>query len=314
MSAQTGHEPSPRSEEEPPAGRLGAVVVAVDGSEQNRSAIDWAANEAAATDRPLVLVLALETKGLWPFSNRDAPDVTELANTPERRVLEAVTDHVSRAHPALAVRHELIPVEGSPAETLVAAAEAEAMLVVGQRGLGAFARVMVGSTSIAVAGRSPVPVVVVPNSWVPKHQDTRPVVVGLQLGDSHLEALPYAALEARRRGVGLVVVHAWSVPPVYAWDATVAAAYEEFGRRQPEEVEEALSGLREEFRDVAITTSVHRGHPATVLLDAAFDGQLLVLGRHGGGRILGFPLGSITRAVLHYAQLPVVVVPATEPQ
>ena len=39
------------------------------------------------------------------------------------------------------------------------------MLVVGRRGLKTFGRALLGSTSVALAGRSPVPVVVVPDDW-----------------------------------------------------------------------------------------------------------------------------------------------------
>ncbi len=57
------------------------------------------------------------------------------------------------------------------------------MLVVGRRGLNATERVLVGSTSIAVAGRSPVTVVVVPETWEPAQHTSAPVIVGVTLGE-----------------------------------------------------------------------------------------------------------------------------------
>jgi nucleotide-binding universal stress UspA family protein len=45
------------------------------------------------------------------------------------------------------------------------------------------------------------------------------------------------------------------------------------------------------------------------VLDAAEQAQLVVLGRHTDGRLGGFAFGSVTRAVLHYAECPVMVAP-----
>jgi nucleotide-binding universal stress UspA family protein len=61
-----------------------------------------------------------------------------------------------------------------------------------------------------------------------------------------------------------------------------------------------------------VHSSQVEGHPAEVLLDAAARAQLLVLGRTSSERRLtGLPIGSVTRAVLHYSDIPVAVVPST---
>ena len=74
-----------------------------------------------------------------------------------------------------------------------------------------------------------------------------------------------------------------------------------------------MASWREHFPDVEVRpTSVHR-HPATAVLEAAEDAQLVVLGRHEPGVLGGFALGSVARAVLHGSRTPVVTVPVGQP-
>lgn len=49
------------------------------------------------------------------------------------------------------------------------------------------------------------------------------------------------------------------------------------------------------------------GHMA--VLDAAEHAQLVILGRQPDGKLGAFPFGSVTRAVRHYSECPVMVVP-----
>jgi nucleotide-binding universal stress UspA family protein len=70
-------------------------------------------------------------------------------------------------------------VTGSPVEVILAAAADARLVVMGKRGLGVFARVIVGSTSIAVAGRAKAPVVIVPEDWTREDHRDGPVVLGI---------------------------------------------------------------------------------------------------------------------------------------
>lgn len=62
------------------------------------------------------------------------------------------------------VKHRLLVVEGAPAEALLGVTEDEhaVMIVVGRRGLGGFARLLMGSVSYRVVQESAIPVVVIP--------------------------------------------------------------------------------------------------------------------------------------------------------
>ncbi|WP_426244421.1 universal stress protein [Nocardioides sp. LHG3406-4] len=282
----------------------GAVVVGVDGSARNRAAVAWAVHEAASTARSLTLVSVL--------GDYEVPIPHHSVGTDEDRdwkMLRRLASDIARDRPELTVCHEM-DADGT-VTALLARSVDQGLLVVGKRGLGTFARALIGSTSIAVAGRSRVPVVVVPDSWAGIRHGHQPVVVGLDPNDEHSEALAYAFTAARRRGVTLVVAHGWETQPmlVRSTSATCvdAAYWKEHGLRR---VSDAVAALRAEFDDVRVELVHRRGHPATVLLELAEDAQLLVVGRHDDGRLGGFAFGSVTRSVLHHAEVPVAVVPS----
>lgn len=62
------------------------------------------------------------------------------------------------------MKHRVLVVEGAPAEALLKVTEDEraGMIVVGRRGLGGFARLLMGSVSYRVVQESAIPVVVIP--------------------------------------------------------------------------------------------------------------------------------------------------------
>jgi len=291
----------PRTASTEEGGAVRAVVVGVDGSERNHAAIDYAVEEAAATGSPLTVLAVLDDHAI-PIPHHSAvPD-----DERQWQVLNRIADEVRRENPDVTVRRRVEL--GGTVSTLVDQAEGQELLVVGKRGLGAFARLMVGSTSIGVAGRAGVPVIIVPDGWRQSAHDREPVVVGLDARDVNEATLRFAFAQAQRRGVGVTVVHVLDISPALVWDPVLGGpAYWE-GHRL-ERVDNAVAPLREEFPEVPVEILDLPGHPSGVLLDASERAQLLVLGRHHEG-LYGFGIGSTARGVLHYAEIPVAVVPA----
>jgi nucleotide-binding universal stress UspA family protein len=284
------------------------IVVAVDGSKRNRSALTWAANEAAATGSDIALVTVVEDHVVSRphFSVRSEDDHIN-------HMLSATRDEVQGLAPEQPVFTEVVA--GSPVAVLLDRADQARMVVVGKRGLGGFSRILVGSTSIAVAGRAKRPVAVVPDGWNQPERDDGPVVVGVDPYRLEEPPLQWAFERARRLGVTLVAVHGWEPPGAYARFAAIKAVAESaaaWEKESEEAFDKVLEVWRDRFPDVDVTVLHARTHPATALLDAAEQAQLLGLGRRADGLLGGFPLGSVTRAVLHYSECPVVVVPSTE--
>jgi nucleotide-binding universal stress UspA family protein len=277
-----------------------AVVVGVDGSESNRAAIDYAMCEAAETNRSLVLVGVLDDPGFraqvspYPDSER------------EWEVLTKITVAAVRDHPRLRVRR--VVDFGNTVNVLLGHAKLAHVVVVGKRGLGTFGRVILGSTSTSVAGHAQAPVVVVPTGWRRVDHNDQRVVVGVEVKDPKSTALRFAFEEAERRGAALEVVHVVEVEPTLVWDRVLnAPTYRHLESRDQQHLEEAADPLRAEFPAVPVTLSDVRGNAASVLLERSCDAQLLVIGRHYSGV---FGLGCTARAVLHYAEVPVAVIPS----
>lgn len=282
------------------------IVVGVDGSPKNRSAIDWAVSEAERTDRELLVVTAAPSKYARPVPFFAAHyDVSSYDNYAADAVKKLETD-LRRTRPNLRVRGVVKPRDA--VGLLLDAGVGAELIVVGKRGLGTFARVMIGSTSIAVAGRSQAPTVVVPERWnLRQHPGRRPIVVGLDLDDRDEHSLAYAFRRASELQVRLIVVYAWETHPDFLLGETDRLRWEEDALRA---MHLALRPWEEKYPDVDIEVMQRNDNPALCLLEKAAPSQLLVLGRHTApDRIGGFAFGSTGRAVLHYSTTPVAIVP-----
>lgn len=282
------------------------VVVAIDGSKANAAAVQYAVAEAQQTGSSLVLVaVARDYSVMAPLQAMKA------AENVEGKALKRAYKKIVKANPGLEVKRELW--RGHPVDVLAERATAPSELVVGKRGLGAVSRIMVGSTSIAVAGRAQAPVVIVPAEWQRDEHAELPVLVAVDLdADVETDTMPvleHAAREAVRRGVALHVIHVQDIDPAFPLEA---AAFQPGSVRPREDAESELAELahplRELYPDLTIEVADVHGYPAAELGRAADDSQLLVIGRRRAGRF-GFGIGSVARGVLHYADAPVVVVP-----
>lgn len=136
------------------------VVVGVDGSPRAARALRWAAREARLRNVPLRVIHA------WQLPLVDAADVaassavSAIALEEASRVLETATASIDPAHLPAPVRGTLV--RGPAAKALLDAAGEEDVLVVGARGHGGLAGLVLGSVSEQVLRHSPCPVVVVP--------------------------------------------------------------------------------------------------------------------------------------------------------
>lgn len=267
------------------------VVVGVDGSDGSLSALGWAAAEAATAGADLRVVTTVSDHASG-HTRRHA-----------ERAVAAWVDQVSAVASPEHVSGTVV--SGSPEHALVDEVGQARMLVVGKRGLGAIPRLLVGSTSLWVAGRSPVPVAVVPTAWDQAAHRTEPVVVGLDPERPHHQLLHLAFRRAHRLKVPLVVVHGWeprSSTPEEDRESEEAASHAAF--------EASVLPWQDRFPDVEVRAEASSHHPAVAVLAAMERGaQLAILGRHGSHRFAAFGFGSVTRAVLHYAEVPVLVVP-----
>lgn len=250
------------------------VVVGIDDSGASDAAVAAAAREAAAEDRPLVLVTVVD-------EHLPAPGHTLRRDDPvARAALKRAARALRAEHPDLGVRRELYV--GDRVHCLLHRSAESALVVVGSRHLGPLGRWTLGSTSIGVAGRSTVPVLVVPRRWDAAAHATADVAVA----QASTTVLRRAFEIAGRRGARL---HLFLETP------------------EPHPVPRPL---RKEFSDVPLLVTSSGSATADGLVAAGTDAQLLVVGRRGGSLLTGFAPGSPLRSFLHRTETPVLVVPA----
>jgi nucleotide-binding universal stress UspA family protein len=136
----------------------GRIVVGVDGSEASKDALAWAARQARITGGRLEAVMAWHIPGFAYGPGMLAPTSYDFAPA-AKTTLEETVDKVLGEGPDVAVRR--VVVEGPPALRLLEAAAGADLLVVGSRGHGAFAGMLLGSVSEHCVAHASCPVVVV---------------------------------------------------------------------------------------------------------------------------------------------------------
>lgn len=147
----------------------------------------------------------------------------------------------------------------------------------------------------------------------------RSIVVGVDGSDESKEALRWAVEEARLRGDTLHVVHVWSYPYPYV-SVTVLAPpaptipISDFRESAAAMLNAVLDEVLGDAPGVEVKRAVVEGVPAQVLVEAAKDADLLVLGSRGHGGFSGLLLGSVSQQCAHHAECPVVIVRRREPK
>ena len=134
------------------------IVVGVDGSEHARAALRWAIDEAKLRDATLVLVHAWHTSyvGATPLTAY-ALD-TRLIEEEAGRLLDHAAAEASGGGLAPTLERRLV--HGGAARAILDEAGHADLVVVGARGLGGFAGLLLGSVSQQVAHHAPCPVVI----------------------------------------------------------------------------------------------------------------------------------------------------------
>ena len=137
------------------------IVVGVDGSGHSRKALERAAAEAAAHGVPLtVLVIHQAVRDVYGSASHYGDDaaLTEKA----KEAAQAETDQVLAAAGSQPTSVTVTAVHGLPVDELVKASQGADMLVLGRRGQGGFARLMMGSVTDQVSRHAHCAVLIVP--------------------------------------------------------------------------------------------------------------------------------------------------------
>src|SRR5262249_32024000 len=187
------------------AGTVNGIVAGYDGSTASQEALDWAAWEARAQG------LALTVCHVW---GRAVPGdaAADLARKYGESVIARGVQRAQATMGAGDVRPLLV--SGSPTDVLCDMSGSADMVVLGSRGRGGRAGLLLGSVSSQVAAHAPGVVVVVRGHWRPvPGYVPRLVVVGADGSGASQSAVAFAFAEAALRDVPLLAVCALADTP-----------------------------------------------------------------------------------------------------
>lgn len=138
------------------------IVVGTDGSPSSITALAWAARQAELIGASLDVLIAWH----WPvtFGWSVIPDDYDLEGDCKKVLAEALAP-IRVAHPDLDIRADVV--KGHPAPLLIRASRGAELLVVGSRGHGAFAGMLLGSVSEHCVANAHCPVLVMRNGGSP---------------------------------------------------------------------------------------------------------------------------------------------------
>ena len=295
------------------AGR--GAVIGVDGSAGSLAALDWA---IARADRLGVL----RPVSTWRYPlTAWLPAPLSAGAMPPEEAMQAAAEEAATAYDVLLASVESEPPHvqrGAASEVLLEQAADARMLVVGTRGHGAVADMLLGSVGRRCADQAKIPLVIVPHGTAAELPSSERIVVGVDGSQSSEAALGWAIGFARPSDE-IVAVTAWvaTVPGGSGAGGIDPAGFDQAGFDPS--VLEALP--RQTLSDAVaaaceatgcdpqrIETRLVEGDPRGVLNDLADEADLLVLGRRGHSGLAHLLLGSTTTSLIHSPRCPIAVI------
>jgi nucleotide-binding universal stress UspA family protein len=230
-------------------------------------------------------------------------NVTDVLDEDRDRALAAAAERAAKTAAGVLIDTDVLT--GPTAQAVTEAGSGALMLVLGSRGIGAFAALLLGSVSRYAASHASSPVVVVRDESPAPHDL---VGVGVADTESCRDALAFALEEASLRHAGLHALHSWRTPQS---DFTRAGPIPtESGAEAAADAASQLAGLLDECRvkypDVPVTHEVVHGHPGRALAGLSARTDLVVIGRRPGEP----GPGSVRHALLNHAHGPIAIVPS----
>ncbi|MEU8250630.1 universal stress protein [Nonomuraea sp. NPDC048916] len=274
----------------------GQIVVGVDGSASAAAAVEWAADDARRRGKALRIVHVCEQ---W---------VRNVGGTEYcLGALEAASDRAHEVAPDVELSTEIL--SGNVIDALVGESVTADSLVLGSRGFGGFAGMLLGSVSRSVAAHAAGPVIIVRGPTGERHGR---IVVGYDGSQPSNVAMEYAIDQARARDAELQVIYGWQLPISSPYAAAYGSLLDKAYQQEVHAARERVVPWREKYPDVRIVDEQMCEHPVSALRKAAEAADLVVVGTRGLGGFASAVLGSVSHGVLHHVTCPVAVVRARQ--
>ncbi len=288
---------------------LTTTVVGVDGSPDSDLAVEWAAADAARRHRRLHIVHAylgsvVAAQLAAPASAGYGPALRAVTEG----ALDAAVARAGAVAPGLDITTDM-PIGEAPAALLDAARHA-ALLVVGNRGLGGFSGLLVGSVGAELAAHAAVPVVIARRSTRVRGPEAGRVVVAVDVGHDPERALAFAFEQAASRGVGLTAMHTERWPGPTDPQEILPVVYDDGVLREQsgQALSEVVSAWAAKYPGVDVRTVFVHSRTGLAVVNESAGAALFVVGSRGHAAMTGLLPGSVSQAAVHHAPCPVAVV------
>lgn len=278
------------------SGDVQVVLVGSDGSAAGKAAVDHAARIAMRDHIPLEILHAYQHPyGYYSMLGAVYPvSESEEWRKTASEYLAAEAERVRKEFPDVPEVRAML-VQGGAALLLIDHSHSAVITVVGARGAGGFAQLMLGSVSAQVAAHAHGVVEIVHEDDT--EREGAPVVVGYDGSDESALALRFAVGEAVARGVMLSVVRFYD------------PAFDHAAERAGEAVTAVAALLTSEHPGLKVEARAIPGENAAYgLASLSREAGLTVVGSRGHGGFAGLLLGSVSQGLLHHANGPVAVV------
>jgi len=280
------------------------IVVGIDGSSADQTALRWAVSEAQTRKTWLRVVHAFRKRSgpATDSSYRDVPVVDTDEFYAEKLLVKAVRE-VARIDPNLHVQP--VAREGAAVPVFVAESARASLVVLYSRRLTSRLSALLRSTGSGTLARAACPALAVREGSAIA-DGAAAAVVGVDCTSHSEAALEFGFDYASRHNVQLRAVRCWQ-----PYRLSAMAPHSRMSRSDVEmELSEMLAVWSDKFPEVSVSGKVVHDHPIAGLVAEAENSQLLVVGCRGHSAFAGSLLRSVSQGVLHHADCPVAVVPS----
>jgi nucleotide-binding universal stress UspA family protein len=260
------------------------LVVGLDGSADSRRALRWAASLA---DRAGVEVRVVEASS----------DPSETADRTVDGIRGVVAEVLGEVPSFVSVE----TLRGPAAGAILRTVGPDTVLVLGSRGRGGFAGLLLGSVSRECIEHARCPVVIAREDHPPTAEDGV-ILVGKDGSENSVRALEWASSVGQLTGAAVVAL--------YAWRPTSSEVNPRLHQRLRTEARADVEQWIADGSHQAESLEVE-GEPRTKLVELAerTDAKLIVVGRRGTSRLRGLRAGGVSSYLVSNCPTTVAVVP-----
>jgi nucleotide-binding universal stress UspA family protein len=270
---------------------MNELVVGVDGSDESRAALRWAA-EIAGTAQIGLRVVEVWSGGDPAAAKQTGEQVKAQLAEYSRPALEGVTPEPEVDYEAL---------HGGPAEAMLKRVTADSGLVLGSRGRGGFLGLLLGSVSRACIEHAPCPVMIVRRQEPPPLAGSS-ILVGHDGSAAARRALQWAVELSRPMHTKVIAAYVWQAGA----SEVRPALHDRLVNDATRSIETWAGEVSADVEPVEI-----EGEPRMELVKLAerHDAGLLVVGRRGKGVIRALRMGSVAGYLVTSSPIPIAVTP-----